>query len=157
MKLIITGLILLLLCGCYTSKTANKQVHKADAFYPEITSKFCGDRYPPKIGEPEIIYVPGDTVEGKPYPVYLYDSAGNVRDSCECKDRYIRDTTIVKIPVMNEAALINREIQLAEKTTQNAVLQSKIEQKNKWIWGMGIALGAIVIALAIYIIIKIKS
>lgn len=39
---------LLVLSGCYTQRKAERQVIKAQAHYPQIVAKNCGNWYPPK-------------------------------------------------------------------------------------------------------------
>lgn len=50
---------LLLLCvviaGCYTQKTALKQLQKAQLKYPEVVSKFAGEQYPAVITSADTI------------------------------------------------------------------------------------------------------
>jgi hypothetical protein len=41
-------LFLCLLCGCYTQRTAKRQVIKAQMEYPNVVAKGCAEWYPPK-------------------------------------------------------------------------------------------------------------
>ncbi len=68
--LIITLGLAIALTGCYTQRTAQRQVTKAQAHHPAVVAALCGNFYPPvtlvkdslvyKAGSTQ--YLPGDTV-----------------------------------------------------------------------------------------------
>jgi hypothetical protein len=61
--LCIAILLGLMMCGCYTHRTAVKQVTKAQVHFPNVVSNVCGNLYPPKDSTiTELKYVEGEPV-----------------------------------------------------------------------------------------------
>lgn len=153
---------LFILSGCYSAKKATKDVIRARTYYPEVVLNFCSQIDPivPST-HTEIRYLPGQDS-------LIFDTV-----TVDCEEVINEIEKIVKVPVIKNHFRVDTFLKrqtdtfvdsrkVNALTIENgdlernvAVLSSKIETKNKWMWGLGIAAAFLLAALIFTIKMKI--
>lgn len=155
-------LLILLFCGCFSERKANKQFAKAVVAFPKIGAEFCANEFPVKdsiikdtVLTTDTILIQGGVIEDT---VIVNDTVRiTIVKTLPAKvitnTVHIRDTIIRE----NTAALKSCEIDksktidlLVKKTDEANKYKGQARTRGWWLWGL-IAFLILVIGLNVYL------
>jgi hypothetical protein len=123
--------------GCYTERTATRQVVKAQAVYPAVVAGFCAKLYPPTNStDTKTEYIKGDTVRTVDTTV-VFDTLTNTVYKYINRYYYIHDT----------AFITKKEVQV--NTAAVEALQYKVDDLKDTINSKNVTIGNLWLAIKI--------
>lgn len=146
--------------GCYTERTAERDVIKADVRYPSVVSAYCATTRPCEISNGSTEYLPGDTVEGP--QVFVYDTVHQLHTKIVY--RYIRDTVRSIKFVKNTAEADSARRYAAAKNDENVGLKYEVSRQKdviakqrKYLRWFIAGASLMIIALIVWVVLKVKK
>lgn len=138
--LVLTGVMMLIgICGCYTQRSAQKQLDKVRRHYPAVLANDCGQLYPPT----DSISVSREIIPGR--DIVVVDTAWHTGAASEGPTKYItkvvrradtiRDTRYVQVE--NKAALAAAGSQTQKLERENHLLLADKRRYKWWLWVLG--------------------
>lgn len=176
MKKILVAILLVVVASCKTENWAVKKINEIDYKHPEVAQNFCGTKYAPRISPAKPQLIKGDTVYGEPEiliggsstntdtGLYIRTDTVIMRITSRTTDtvkikipKYIHDTLLIRDTVVNVAELEACNTNLEKAERKNAELETKLATNKKWVLWLAIGLLVLILAIILYVIIKVKS